>query len=398
MTQTLETEPVVEAEAEAAPSYGRCVYLGHDVTHTDARKRTLALEKAGATLKSFMFRRSKSNADYKAEWDNVELGVTEDRNYLKRIPALLKGLGVLLKHKQDLKDAKFIMARNFDMMFLAVMAKMLSGSKAKLVYDVPDVQEFFFGAGLKGKLFRAVERFMLARTALLCVTSPGYLRGYFEPVQGYEGKSFVWENKVLAEQLGEAPAEDDLNAMRAPPEPWVLCWHGTLRCPRSMKILSEAARRLGPKIQLIMRGKPTDHPELFFESFDGLANARFGGEYKLPGDLLEIYGPAHFVWCVDYFDPDGNSPLLLPNRVYQGGYMGVVPIGAQGQETGDYIARNNLGPQLELPLVESLVDFFEKLSWEDYLAMRDRVFANRQALFIETASDIRKLLAAIDAA
>ena len=118
----------------------------------------------------------------------------------------------------------------------------------------------------------------------------------------------------------------------------------------------------------------------------------------LPDDLAEIYGPAHFGWCIDYFDPDGNSPLLLPNRLYQGGYLGVVPIGVVGQETGDFIARHKLGPQLAKPLADCAVTFFENLTWDAYIEMRDSVYRQRDALFIENAKDIRNLLSAIDAA
>ncbi len=381
--------------------YGNGVFLGHDCTHVDARKRTLALESAGVKLKGFFFRRQKNNADYQPEWDNVELGVTVDNNYLKRIPALLNGLKILVQHKADLKAAKFIMARNFDMMFIGMLAKMLTGSKAKLVYDVPDIQEFFFGGGLKGKVFRFLEKIILRNTSLLVVTSPGFVSGYFEKYQNYSGKHFVWENKLLSEQMGEMPSADQMNAYRKQTEdggePWVVCWHGTLRCPKSMEILSEAAKRLGSKVKFYFRGKQTIYPELFEKSFAGIDNVEFGGEYRTPDHIEEIYGPAHFNWCVDYFDPNGNSPLLLPNRIYQGGALGVVPLTIKGQESANYVRDHNLGHVLPEASADAVVEFLENANWEDYLSARERNYAAREHLFLEDATDLHKLLDAIEA-
>ena len=378
-------------------SYGSAIYIGPDCTHATVRKRIFAMEAAGVDVTGFTFRREKSNKDYVPEWNNVDLGITLDRNYKKRVAALWRGLKILLSHKDTLKSAKYIYARNFDNIMLGLAAKRLSGSKAKLVYEVPDVQEFFFGDSRRAKVFRWLERRVLARLDLLVASSPGFIKGYFQPTQKFKGKSFVWENKLLADQMGELPSEAQLSAMRPAPNPWVISWHGTLRCPETMKILSEVARRLPEKVFIYMRGKPVDFPELFEKSFDGLKNVQFGGEYTLPDDLVDIYGPPHFAWCIDYFDPEGNSPLLLPNRLYQGGYLGVVPIGVDGQETGEFIARHNLGPQLQTPLVDNVVAFFENLTWDDYLKWRQTTFAKRDQLFIETSNDVRQLLAAIDA-
>ena len=217
------------SKSAGSGDYGVGVYLGPDVTHVDARKRTLALELAGVDLTSFMFRRrGKNNADYVPEWRNIELGITEDRNYSQRVKALAAGLKKLVDHRDLLREARFIMARNYDQLSLAVSAKKLTGTKAKIVYDVPDVQEFMFGTGAKGKFFRSSERSFLNAVDLLVITSPGYLRGYFKPVQGYDGPVFIWENKNLSEQIGDLPPPEQIEANRRPPMPGF--WPGMARC------------------------------------------------------------------------------------------------------------------------------------------------------------------------
>lgn len=396
MLHKTDTQPAASQTSSSEFLYGKGIYLGHDCTHVDARKRTMALEAAGVQLKGFFFRRAKNNADYQPEWDNVELGVTQDNNYLKRIPALLKGLMILIQHKKDFRSAKFIMARNFDIMFIAMIAKFLTGSRATLVYDLPDIQEFFFGDGLKSKVFRFLERIILSNISMLIVTSPGFMTGYFVKLQNYKGPFYVWENKLLKEQMGDLPEPETLNTQRNQPDPWVICWHGTLRCPTSMQVLAQAAQRLGPKVKIYMRGKQTIYPELFEATFKDIENVEFGGEYKTPDDLEEIYGPAHFVWCPDYFDAKGNADLLLPNRLYQGGALGVVPLTAEGQESANYVAEHELGFVLKQPLVDNLVNLIETVTWEDYAVRRARNYAARDTLFMENSKDVKDMLAEID--
>ena len=385
-------------EDASAPTKTKGVYLGPDCTHTDARKRTLALEKAGVDLTAFMFRRVKSNADYTPEWNNIELGVTSDKNYLKRLPSLLKGLMILVWHGGKLRQADFIMARNFDMMFLGLLAKVFSFSGAKLVYDVPDIQRFFFGTNKRGRGFRFFERILLKRISLLVVTSHGFMRGYFEPVQNYTGKFYVWENKVLAGQLPDMSPIEEMNKKRDADGPWVISWHGTLRCPKSMRILSDVARRMGDDVKIYMRGKPTDYPDYFDHTFKGLDNVEFGGEYRLPDEFEDLYGHAHFSWCVDYHDPEGNSPLLLPNRLYQGGYLGVIPIAVRAHESGQYIERHDVGITLEAPLADRLVDRLNSMSRDDYKQLREKVLSVRDDLFLEDVQDMAKLISAINKA
>ena len=51
-------------------------------------------------------------------------------------------------------------------------------------------------------------------------------------------------------------------------------------------------------------------------------NIVYGGPYRNPDDLEEIYRPIHFICAVDYLDEGTNSDWLLPNRIYEGGRLG----------------------------------------------------------------------------
>ncbi|GGB10938.1 glycosyltransferase [Allosediminivita pacifica] len=375
---------------ETAPVRG--VYIGVDATNPTLILRIRSFRKAGVRLTSFTFRRHKFNTGFQPDWDNIHLGDTVDRRYLYRLPALLRALWRMVKHGDVLRDADFIYARNLDLLALGHFARLLTRSKAKLVYEVEDVQAIFFKKSTAGALFRRVEGWLLQRVDLLVVMSPGFLRGYFEPVHGWKGPSFVLENKL---QLGDRP-ETPTPAGRVWEEitdRWVIGWFGTLRCTKSMALLEEIAVALGPRVEIYTRGYPTETGlDAYMEIVNRHPNWTYDGEYTIPDDLEEMYGRVHFSWCLDFLDEEGNSPLLLACRMYQGGFYGSVPLVAEGSEMEDWLARAGVGHAFPAPHAASIIDFLKSVTPGEYRKERARIMAERRALFLEDGSDMRNLL------
>lgn len=376
----------------------RGIYFGPDATHATIRKRIEAFESTGAEMTAFTFRRTWANADFEPPWTNIHLGDTIDRNYLKRLPKLYSAYRTILRHRETLRQADFLYARNFDLILLALAVKRRLGLKIPLVYEIPDIQGVFFRKDRMGRLFRFVERRALRRIDLLVVSSPGYLEGYFTPVQNYKGRTFLLENKVLARQVAALSEDPALTrpAAETVRDRWIIGWHGTLRCPKSMQLLAAIADRMGDKVEIYTRGYPT---QTGVDAYKALVSARdnylYDGEYTVPDDLPELYRTVHFAWCIDFHDEGGNSELLLPNRIYQGGLFGAVPIALAAQATGQYVARHGLGFTVDEPLEESVPALLESLSWEGYLEMRQRNLAARDRLFIDDGRDIAALVDAI---
>lgn len=373
----------------------RGIYIGVDATNPTLILRIRSFIRAGVQLKAFTFRRQKFNTDYEPEWDNVHLGMTTDRNYIARLPILLSGALKLLRHRDDFKNADFIYARNIDLFFLGLVAKWMTGSAAKLVYEVEDVQEIFFKDTLGGRIFRWLEARALKYTDLLVPLSPGFVHGYFEPIQGYKGPHYVLENKI---QLGDQPdvrteAGEVWNGIR---DRWVIGWFGTLRCPKSMALLEQIAERLGDKVEIYTRGYPTETGlDAYMDIVNRHPNWSYDGEYTIPDDLEQMYGRVHFSWCIDYLDEFGNSPLLLACRMYQGGFYGAVPLVVEGWEMDRWLQRAGVGHAFPEPIVDKICDYLSALSWDDYAAERAKIDENRNDLFLEDGRDTRGLLETI---
>lgn len=373
---------------------GEVFFFGHDLTESTIIKRARSFQANGLAVVGFMFRRRKVNSGFVPPWPHVELGVTEDMSYARRLAALAGAVPTLLRNRARLRAGRAIYARNLDMCLLALAARLVAGRRLPVVYEVLDVHRLMTGPGIAGAVLRWCERRLLRRVDLLVVSSPGYMENYFEPMQGYRGDWFLLENKVFLG--GRAPPAPPAR----PPAPadgrWRIGWFGSLRCEDSLRLLVSIADRLGDRVEIVLYGGyPASLGRRGLEAaIAGRPNIRHGGEYRNPDDLAAIYGEVDLYWGLDFHEKGANSLWLLPNRLYEGGLCGVVAIAAEGTETGRRVAADGLGFVVEAPYDEAVARLLSGLTRERYEEMRANVLAAPRARFVET-DDSRRLCARI---
>jgi succinoglycan biosynthesis protein ExoL len=169
---------------------------------------------------------------------------------------------------------------------------------------------------------------------------------------------------------------------------------GVLRDARSLDVLCHAAESLGEALHISLRGilSETDIPAAKMEQIcRRLPNVSFGGSYRNPQDLPDIYGKVHFVWASDFLDPGGNSEWCLTNRIYEGGLMGAVLLGARDNATGRMIEEHGLGFTFAEPLGEALAAFLRQIDAETYSKAAIRVKDADPSLFTDM-DDTKNLL------
>lgn len=367
----------------------KMIFFGHDCTESTVIKRARSFMAHGFALTGFMFRRAKLNRDFRPAWPNVELGVTSDRSYGRRLLAMVRAIPVMVRNRALLRPADAIYARNVDMCLLAMAARVVARRRIPIVYEVLDVHRLFTAPGRTGAVLRWCERRLLARIDLLVVSSPGYVDNYFDPVQRYRGPWFLLENKVLlADRPMPEPAAD---RPVAPGGRWRIGWFGSLRCEESLRLLAALADRLPDRVDIVLRGGwPHD---LGRDGLDailaGRPNMRHEGEYRSPDDLRELYEGVDLYWGLDFHEKGANSLWLLPNRLYEGGLFGAVAIAAEGTEMGRRVAGDGIGFVFEAPYDRSVAEFLERLDREEFRVVRDRVLAMPRSSFVETGDSAR---------
>lgn len=370
-------------------------YFAGDATNPTVRLRIASFLRENIQVTGFTFRREKFHSDFVPFWTNVELGITKDRRYYSRLATILNGLRIMWRHRAQLREMDVFYARLFDSAFLAMLMKKLLRLDAKLVYEIEDVHDVFFRKTLRARVMRFLERRILENADLVVLPSPGFAEGYLAPYQNYDRPYFLLENRIQLDEIPtkDAPPSERAEAWKQSRDRWVIGWFGTLRCRKSMALLSEIAERLGDKVLIYTRGFPTETGlEAYMEIVDRHPNWVHEGPYLMPDDLEDLYGRVHFVWCLDFFDENGNSELLLACRMYHGGYFGAVPLFTAQSQMARHLEPHKIGHAVSDPYVEQVCTLIENMDWEAYQAERASILSRREELFLEDGSGVRALL------
>jgi succinoglycan biosynthesis protein ExoL len=366
--------------------------FGFDVAEISQIRRIRAMAALGHDVHSFTMRRENMNQDFEPDWPNTHLFMTENENLPKRAAVVAASIVKMAKYRKRIREADMIFARNLDMLAIAWAARAMAGaSEVPLIYECLDINGALCKDGKKAEAMRAAERFLLKRIQMLIVSSPGFMREYFEPTQGYDGPWALWENKLAAGSvLPERPTQrPEVSAE----QPIRLGWVGTIRCAPSLKLLTETADKMGSKVEVHIHGVVHKHvlPD-FDEVIGARGNMIYHGAYNYPQDLAEIYGACDLVWSQDLWQRGNNSDWLLPNRIYEASWAGCPSVAVMGTETGRRVRDDALGWVLEEPDAGELITLLSGLSLND---IRDcgQALLNRPATdFVQSPADIEGVI------
>ncbi|MGH1421779.1 MAG: glycosyltransferase [Hyphomonas sp.] len=326
-------------------------FFGHDAADAAVRRRVAAFERDGLEVTGFMMARQ---SNVSTAWKNIKLGETRDGAFLNRIKNIFSGARIAASHADTLATADLVYARNLDMLACAFLAKRFCRLKTPVVYESLDVHRLLTRPDIVGKALRWIEKSLLRRTKGLVVSSPGFLKNHFN--KHYPGlfTPYLIENRLTAgADYGARPVA---GAKSLPVDGKLrLGWIGILRCQRSFELLCALADRFPDTLEVHLHGIPARNEIPIFEpELEKRANMHFGGKYRAPEDLADIYAPLDVVWAGDFMEAGYNSVWLLPNRIYEGGYYATPSIAPSGTETAEWIIERKCGFTIPEPLHETL--------------------------------------------
>jgi len=392
-SRTPRTAPANDGRTDDGGESKELVFFCPDVTDSPTLKRVQQFLDHGYRVTVFGFRRERYNRDYEPAWPYVPLGTTTDGDYGQRVRALLRAIPVVLTHRRALRGATAFYARNVDQLLLALLARLVSGRRIPVTYEVLDIPAILMRRGVAPSLLRAFERFCLGRINMLVLSSPAFHRGYYSAMQGYRGDWFLLENKLYP-PIPRTGSHASPAAARA--RKWVVGYFGLIRGDATFELMTRLAQRLGDRIEFRFRGVLTTVTQSTFEqALKRFPNMVYGGPYVPQHDLEAMYGEVDFAWALDLEHTDHNSRWLLPNRLYEAGYFGVPCLAVRDFEVGDLVERHRIGWTFGEPLEESLVRFFERLSRTHYDRVRRRLQAVPRSTFVAGA-DVSQLCARLE--
>lgn len=284
----------------------------------------------------------KESSDRTGEVDKI-LGTITHGKVLSRIPVYLRALNPLI---EEIKHKDVIFVYTLDTFILAWMAKVASRSNIKLVLFLMDIRNLFVGTRLRNHIVQSFLRFAFRQSDLILVSSRDYLEGYaVDYLKEIPDKWMEIENKVYVDEIP--------NFRRGQPEAFkgddvVIGYFGIIRCPRSLDILLEVARRSSGVVKIIIFGEFLGVDDLV-KQMEGVANISYRGKYRNPEDLSSIYASCDLVWaCYPYDEKIGNQVWAKTNRFYEAGFFKKPVIVSKGTKDSEFVSANEYGMILDL--------------------------------------------------
>ena len=367
----------------------RIVFFGHDSGDAAIKRRITALQADGFEVSGIMARRGELR---ETPWDNIDLGLTRDGDFKQRLSFIFKGARQAAREAEaTLRSADLIYARNLDMLMCAFRAKAHLKLETPVVYECLDVHRLLCRNDPIGWTLRGIERALLKRCRGLIVSSPAFLRNYFEKYHAGAYRSVLIENRLVAGQNLPRVNKSALKTDR----PLVLGWVGNLRCARSLDLLCGLAAKHSDTLRIHIHGRPAykEVPD-FEDQIAAHENIQFFGAYDAPADLPGIYATLDIVWAGDFMEAGYNSVWLLPNRIYEGGYFATPAIAPAGTETANWILSHAAGFLVEEPLTQTLDQLLSELIADRAMIgeMVDKLVALQDDTFIQPPGFLRSAL------
>lgn len=373
----------------------RFLYLVHDLADPAVRRRLMMFQAGGAKVTIAGFRRSQEPVALVEDSAPIELGQTENGNFIQRAVAVAKSTLSIRGKFGHLTKPDVIIARNLEMLAVAVRLKAFFGSPdIKIAYECLDIHRLMLRKDRMGRALRGLEKRLLKNVSIIITSSPAFVRNYFRPLADVTQPIEIVENKHL--ELVDRSATDGRDAGARSNGPWKIGWFGALRCKRSLEVLSQFTQEQQGKFQIVLRGIPSlDVFPDFHDFVKAQPHMSFEGRYKNPEDLSAIYEDVHFSWVIDLFEAGQNSAWLLPNRLYEGCRFAAVPIAVKNTETAEFLSSMIIGIAMEELSVSELSRVLGTLTSEQYCAHRNAVTALPKKLWICDLKDCEALVTKI---
>ncbi|MEA2728596.1 MAG: succinoglycan biosynthesis protein ExoL [Acetobacteraceae bacterium] len=367
------------------------VYFVHDLNDPAVHRRMRMFHAGGAKVSLLGFYRGEPPDDVDGTVP-LTLGRTADTRLWQRAASVLREALLASRWRSLFAGADAILARQLETLVLAAFARRLFAPSTPLIFECLDIHPLMGASGRGGDVLRTVERRVLARCQKLVVSSPYFISGHFARVHKRLPDVTVVENKALDFEFDGVV----LPERRTPGPPWRIGWFGVIRCARSLRMLADLAIACPGVVEIIIRGRVATS---VLPQFDSVVAATpglsFGGPYDRACDLPRLYGDVHFAWAVDFYEAGSNSDWLLPNRLYEAGCFGAIPIACHEVATGAWLAERGVGVLLEGDPTQSVGKFIRELDDAGFRALRAGLAALPKTAFLYTREDCRDLVATL---
>ena len=291
-------------------------------------RRAEALKSSALCPHVFYYMRSYYNINKFPENIKTEfLYKIEDGKYFKRTIKFIKSIFKVRSHKKK-SNNQIAYAFSIDCALVALV----SGYR-RIIYEIGDIRS-------TSKLSQALERYIIANSSFIVVTSEGFKNHLEKQYELDKEKFLVLENKLsyIPEVL------DKRNLQKA----FSIGVIGFLRYEKPLKFLADFS--LKHKVNLNIFG---DGP--YKEIFVNHPYASYHGPFKNPEELDQVYSSIDINYAV-YDNTSLNVRLALPNKLYESMAYRVPLLVAKRTFLAEKVVEKEIGSSIDIDNFED----FEK--------------------------------------
>lgn len=200
----------------------KILLLVHDLSDAAVHRRAVMLRAGGASVTVAGFRRTAKPVAEVAGCSAVDLGRTYNERFAQRILAIVREAALIGRLRAVFTDADIIVARNLEMLALAVQGHSLCRLAPVVVYECLDIHRLLLRRDFIGAALRRLEGWFSWRASALFTSSPAFVSGYFKALSEVRLPVRQVENKMA--DLGGGTAISRYVGGRSPGPPWVIGW------------------------------------------------------------------------------------------------------------------------------------------------------------------------------
>lgn len=352
------------------------------IGHPRDSKRIKMLQDAGFYVESIGFKRKRSNnTGRNPECDIHILAQIQDRVYYDRIILILKNLPFI---RNKIKNADIVYASGPDMAFMSLISKI--GLKRPVILEIGDIQKTQTDNGVKGVIYRIVDKVIVNSCQLLVVTSKKYYEEYYNKWLQVEKDYIVLENKLETYQENE-------NSLNIISDSYLqkenrkirIGYFGVLRCNKTFEVLMLLAERNPENIEIVIAGQIFVN-YIYIKKLKEYKNIKYKGEYKSPDDLQKLYGMIDIVWGCYPFPENNfwNWRWARTNRFYESCFYKKPIIGLYDSGDASDIIFYDIGILVKNEKNEEIVNDIEKITYNDYYKWLNNLYKVPENVYIYT--------------
>lgn len=331
--------------------------------HPRDSKRIAMLREAGFDVEAVAFERD-YHSGRMPDCPVEKLGKISHGHYFQR---LLKLPRVFLKLRRAMKRNQLVYASGPDMAFMSHISGL--GLRRPIIVEVGDVRDFQTARGLKGKIARRIESWMIGRSKLIVVTAPNFYDVYYRQWLKTTTPGLVIENKLESAFVQQVKKGQIAKPAGKPfiDRPFRIGYYGLLRDSWSWHVLQSLAVAMPEKIEIFLAGFPMEPLLDLPEQVRKYANIEYLGQYKSPDDLPSLFNRVDMVWgCYPPIrSDDWNLRWARPNRFYQSCLFRKPTFTRAGCQDAVDVEKYNIGMLIEETDVEQASRAIQSLTADD---------------------------------